>query len=130
MEFIENVDLKELLEKKKLKISKIDKLIESKKKDLSEMEKFINEFIKEKNNIKKIIDKLKEEQILKLAIEKETKNLITPPTEEMEDNSPATIHYKDTLVSCLKEEYKDEDISYNLNDCKSFKKIVLNLVIY
>ena len=40
----------------------------------------------------------------------------------MEDNSPATIHYKDTLVSCLKEEYKDEDISYNLNDCKSFKK--------
>ena len=59
MEFIENVDLKELLEKKKLKISKIDKLIESKKKDLSEMEKFRNEFIKEKNNIIKIIDKLK-----------------------------------------------------------------------
>lgn len=115
-------DLNELLEKLNLKISKVDELIESKKKDLVEMEKFRNEFIKEKNDIEKRIDKIKKEQILKLAIEKETKNLITPSTEEMEDNSHATIHYYDKLVSSLKEEYKNEDISYNLKDCKLFKE--------
>ena len=124
MEFIENVkvDLNELLEKAKLKIRKVDELIESKKKDLSEIEKFRKDFIKEKNDIEKRIDKIKKEQILKSAIDKETINLISPPTEEMEDNSPATIHYEDTLVSSLKEEYKDEDISYNLKDCKWFEE--------
>ena len=122
MEFIENVDLNELLEKEKLKISKVDELIESKKKDLSEIEKFRKDFIKEKNDIEKRIDKIEKEQILKLAIEKETKNLNSPPTEEMEENSPATIHDEETLVSSLKEEYKDEDISYNLKDCKWFKE--------
>ena len=122
MEFIVNVDLNELLEKANLKISKVDELIESKKKDLNEIEKFRNDFIKEKNDIEKRIDKLEKEQILKLAIEKETKNLITPSTEEMEDNSPATIHYEDKLISSLKKEYKDEDISYNLKDCKWFEE--------
>lgn len=122
MEFIENVDLNELLEKENLKISKIDKLIESKKKDLSEMEKFRKDFVKERNDIVKRIDKIEKVQISKLAIEKETKNLISPLTEEMEENSPATIHYEDKLRSFLKEEYKDEDISYNLKDCKWFKK--------
>ena len=122
MEFIINVDLNELLEKANLKISKVDELIESKKKDLSEIEKFRKDFIKEKKDIVERIDKLKKEQILKLTIEKETKNLITPSTEEMEDNSPAIIHEEDTLVSSLKEEYKDEDISYDLKDCKWFKK--------
>ena len=122
MEFIVNVDLNELLEKVNLKISKVDELIESKKKDLSEIEKFRKDFINEKNEIVKRIDKLKKEQILKLAIEKETRNLITPSIEEMEDNSPAIIHEEDTLVSSLKEEYKDEDISYNLKDCKWFEE--------
>ena len=120
MEFI--VDLNELLEKVNLKISKVDELIESKKKDLSEIEKFRKDFVKEKNDIIKQIDKIKKEQILKLAIEKETKNLITPSTEEMEDNSPAKIHYEDAVISSLKEEYKDEDISYNLKDCKWFEE--------
>ena len=73
-------------------------------------------------NVIRQISKIKKEQILKLAIEKETKNLITPSTEEMEDNSPATIHEEDTLVSSLKEEYKDEDISYDLKDCKWFEE--------
>ena len=40
----------------------------------------------------------------------------------MEDNSPAIIHDEYTLVSSLKEEYKDEDISYDLKDCKWFQK--------
>ena len=121
MEFIENVDLNELLEKEKLKISKVDELIESKKKDLVEIEKFRKDLVKESLKIVEKIDKIKKEQILKLAIEKETKNLITPSTEEMEDNSPARIHDEETLVSSLKEEYKDEDISYNLKDCKWFE---------
>jgi hypothetical protein len=122
MEFIINVDLNELLEKENLKISKVDKLIESKKKDLIEIKNFRNDLVKEKLKIVEEIDKIKKEQILKLAIEKETKNLITPSTEEMEDNSPAIIHEEHTLVSSLKEEYKDEDISYDLKDCKWFKK--------
>jgi hypothetical protein len=122
MEFIVNVDLNELLEKANLKISKVDELIESKKKDLSEIEKFRKDFINEKYDIEKRIDKIKKEQILKLAIEKETKNLITQSTEEMEDNSPAIIHDEYTLESSLKEEYKDEDISYNLKDCKWFEE--------
>lgn len=122
MEFIENVDLNELLEKENLKIRNIDKLIESKKKDLREMEKSRNEFIKEKNDIVKRINKLKEEKNLKLEIEKETKNLNSPPTEKMEENSPATIHYEDKLVSSLKKEHKDKDISYNLKDCKWFEE--------
>lgn len=122
MEFIVNLDLNELLEKVNLKISKVDELIESKKKDLSEIEKFKKDFVKEKKDIVERIDKLKKEQILKLTIEKETKNLITPSTEEMEDNSPAIIHEEYTLVSSLKEEYKDEDISYNLKDCKWFEE--------
>ena len=122
MEFTINVDLNELLEKKKLKISEVDEIIKSKKKGLSKIEKFRKDLIKEKLKIVEEINKIKKEQILKLAIEKETKNLITPSTEEMEDNSPAIIHEEDTLVSSLKEEYKDEDISYNLKDCKWFKK--------
>jgi len=120
MEFI--IDLNELLEKANLKISKVDELIESKKKDLIEIEKFRKDFVKEKKDIVERIDKLKKKQILKLAIEKETKNLITPSTEEMEDNSPAIIHEEYTIVSSLKEEYKDEDISYNLKDCKCFEE--------
>ena len=116
------MELNELLEKTKLKISEIDELIESKKKDLSKIEKFRKDLVKESLKIVEKIDKIKKEQILKLAIEKETKNLITPSCEEMEDNSPATIHYEDTLVSSLKEEYKDEDISYNLKDCKWFEE--------
>ena len=122
MEFIENVDLNELLEKKNLKISKIDKLIESKKKELVDIKKFRKDFVKEKNDIINKIDKLKKEQNLKSEIEKETKNLITPSTEEMEDNSPAIIHEQGTLISSLKEEYKDEEISYDLKDCKWFKE--------
>ena len=124
MEFIENVkvDLNELLEKEKLKISKVDELIESKKKDLVEIEKFRKDLVKESLKIVEKINKIEKEQILKLAIEKETKNLITPSTEEMEDNSPARIHEEDTIVSSLKEEYKDEAISYDLKDCKWFKK--------
>ena len=122
MEFIENVDLNELLEKENLKISKVDELIKSKKKDLVEIEKFRKDLVKESLKIVEKIDKIKKERILKLAIEKETKNLITPPTEEMEDNCPATIHYEDKLVSSFKEEYKDEDISYNLKDCKWFEE--------
>jgi hypothetical protein len=122
MEFIVNVDLNELLEKANLKISKVNELIDSKKKELVDIEKFREDFVKEKNDIIKQIDKLEKEQILKLAIEKETKNLITPSTEEMEDNSPAIIHDEYTLESSLKEEYKDEDISYNLKDCKWFEE--------
>lgn len=122
MEFIVNVDLNELLEKENLKISKVDKLIESKKKDLIEIKNFRNNLIKEKLKIVEEIDKIKKDQILKLAIEKDTKNLITPSTEEIQDNSPATIHYYDTLVSCLKKEYKDKEISYDLKDCKWFEE--------
>ena len=122
MEFTENVDLNELLEKENLKISKVDELIKSKKKDLVEIEKFRKDLVKESLKIVEKIDEIKKERDLKLAIEKETKNLITPPTEEMEDNCPATIHYEDTLVSSLKEEYKNEDISYNLKDCKWFEE--------
>ena len=124
MQFIENVniDLNEHLEKAKLKISKIDELIKSQKKDLSEMEKLKNDFVKEKNEIENKIFKLNEEQILKLEIDKETKNINSPPTEEMEENSPATIHYEDKLVSFLKKEHKDKYISYDLKDCKCFKK--------
>ena len=40
----------------------------------------------------------------------------------MEENSPATIHYEDKLVSSLKEDCKDKDISYNLKDCKCFEE--------
>ena len=122
MEFTENVDLNELLEKENLKISKVDELIKSKKKDLVEIEKFRKDLVKESLKIVEKIDEIKKERILKLAIEKETKNLITPSTEEMEDNSPATIHYEDTLISSLKKEHKDKDISYDLKDCKFFKK--------
>ena len=57
MEFIVNVDLNELLEKEKLKISKVDKLIESKKKDLVEMEKFRNDLLKEASKIVEKINK-------------------------------------------------------------------------
>ena len=122
MKFFVNVDLNELLKKANLKISKVNELIDSKKKELVDIEKFREEFVKEKNDILKQIDKLEKEQILKLKIEKETKNLITPLTEEMEDNSPATIHYEDKLISSLKKEYKDEDISYDLKDCKWFEE--------
>ena len=125
MEFIENVniDLNELLEKKKLKISKVDKLIESKKRDLSEMEKFRKDLVKEQNEIVKRIEKLKEEQILKLEIEKETKNLNSPSTEEMEENSSATIYYEDKLISSLKKEHKDEELSYALRNYDCFKNL-------
>ena len=114
--------LETLLKKVNIKVSKFDELIKSKKKELIDMENFRKEVVKEKKDIVERIDKIKKEQILKLAIEKETKNLITPPTEEMEDNSPATIHEEETLVSSLKEEYKDEEISYNLKDCKWFEE--------
>jgi hypothetical protein len=122
MEFIINVNLNDLLKKVNIKLDKFDGLIKSKKKELVDIENFRKDILEEKNEILKKINKIKKEQILKLAIEKETKNLITPSTEEMEDNSPAIIHDEYTLVSSLKEEYKDEDISYDLKDCKWFKK--------
>ena len=40
----------------------------------------------------------------------------------MEENSPATIHYYDKLISSLKKEYDDEEISYDLKDCKWFEE--------
>ena len=58
-----------------MKISKVDELIKSKKKDLVEIEKFRKDLVKESLKIVEKIDKIKKERILKLAIEKETKNL-------------------------------------------------------
>ena len=42
--------------------------------------------------------------------------------EEMENNSPAKIYYEDALISSLKKEHKDEEISYDLKNCNWFKK--------
>lgn len=43
-------------------------------------------------------------------------------TKEMEDNSPAKIHYEDALISSLKKEHKGEEISYALRDYDCFEK--------
>jgi hypothetical protein len=122
MEFIINIDLNDLLKKVNIKLDKFDELIKSKKKELVDIENFRKDILKEKNDIIEKINKVKKEKKLKLQIEKEKKNTNYPSIEEMEDNSPSKIHEYKTLVSSLKKEHKDEDISYDLKDCNWFEE--------
>ena len=73
MEFTINVDLNELLEKKKLKISEVDEIIKSKKKDLAKIEKFRKDLLNEKLKIVEEINKIKKLKILLLHRQKKFK---------------------------------------------------------
>jgi hypothetical protein len=121
MEFCVNVNLNDLYNKSNLKVEKINKIIRSKNEEIKELEKFRDDIIKERNDISKEIQRIKKDINCKNEKAKEKKNLTSPLHDEMEDNSPAKIHEYGEVQDYLKDEYKDEDIDYDLKNCDWFE---------
>ena len=121
--------------KKKTPKSKKEKVVKSplEKKKISDLKKMCKEL-----GLKKY-STLKKKQLIELLQQQKEKVEKEPPLEEvldnvlegmekldikeeMENNSPAKIYYEDALISFLKKEHKDEEISYALKDYDCFEK--------
>ena len=124
MDFIVNVDLNQQQNNLTCKINKINDFIKSKQKELVELEKFRDELIEERGPVIVKIRDIKKNKKLKKEKEIEKKNLISPLFEEMEDNTPVSLHEYSCLKTYLKPEYDEnvDDICYELENCSIFKE--------
>ena len=124
MEFTVNVDLNDQQNNLTNKINKINDLIKSKQNELNELEKFKKELIQERGPVLEKIRDIKKNKKLKISLEMEKKNLVSPLFDEMEDNNPVSLHENSCLKSYLKQDYVDDadDICYELENCSIFEE--------